>query len=64
MALGCNICAIVKYAIAIMAVIALVIVYFTVGFAWLTGVSNVAQTCDTQCSYDYYGAYSCASVCV
>ena len=35
MALCCNICAIVKYVIVVMVAVALVIVYFTVGFSWL-----------------------------
>ena len=39
MAFCCDICVIVKYGIFLLAGFALVIVYFTIGFSWLTGVT-------------------------
>ena len=39
-ALGCNLCVFLYYVLLVLAAIALVIVYFTVGFAWLTGTAN------------------------
>ena len=39
-ALGCNLCVFIYYVLLILAAIAMVVVYFTVGFAWLTGTAN------------------------
>ena len=62
MALCCNICAIVKYVIALLAAVALVVVYFTVGFAWLTGVTDKLQ-CHQQCTENFNGDMICTLVC-
>lgn len=56
MALACNICTIVKYAIAIVVVIILVIIYFAIGF------SSAAASCDYQCTYNYAGQRVCTCV--
>ena len=73
MALGCNICAIVKYVILLLATIAVVVVYFTVGFSWLIATKNKAEdyvnnhdtnTCSiTSCSTDLFGHESCTQIC-
>ena len=62
MALGCNICAIVKYVILLVIVVVLVIVYYTVGLPWLHGV-NGAPICTESCQDDLYGHSHCSSRC-
>ena len=49
-ALGCNLCVFLYYVLLVLAAIALVIVYFTVGFAWLTAISGdiVIPTAETH----------------
>ena len=75
MALGCNICAIIKYVIFLLVGIALVVVYFTVGFSWLyaakkdaedainNGVKNNGYNCYQTCTTDVFGSYSCSQFC-
>ena len=71
MVLGCNICAIVKYILFLLAGIALVVVYFTVGFSWLYAAKNKAEDvvntnvnhCISSCTTDFFGHESCAQVC-
>ena len=78
MALGCNICAIIKYVLFLLVGIALVVVYFTVGFSWLYAVRkgaedtinnnahtniNINNNCIQSCSYNAYGYSSCEQGC-
>ena len=51
MALACNVCTIVKYAVAVVVLIILLIVYFTAGFG-----------CSVRCDYDIYGERVCTCV--
>lgn len=68
MSLCCNICAITKYVLLLLAGIALVVVYFTIGFSWLYAATGTAEDiinthCYQTCYYDYYGVYRCTQVC-
>lgn len=71
MALGCNICAIVKYIILLLVGVALVIVYFTVGFSWLIAakskaedvINNHSTDCIQSCTTDLWGYQTCHQVC-
>ena len=63
MALGCNICAIIKYIIFLLVGIALVVVYFTVGFSWLYAAKKEVEDCYQTCTTDQVTYYRCSQIC-